>query len=55
MYVPPERVEALRCFGLKTGRDFAHLGLESDSFGGTTGVYKRINRFNLIIGGSRTP
>ena len=29
MYVPPQRVGVLRRFGLKTGIDFAHLGLES--------------------------
>ena len=28
MYVPPQRVWFLRPFGLKTGIDFAHLGLE---------------------------
>ena len=35
-------------FGLKTGIDFAHFGLESASmvFEGTTGVYERIYRFN---------
>ena len=27
-YVPPQRVEFLRRFGLKTGIDFAHFGLE---------------------------
>ena len=27
-YVPPHRVEFLRCFGLKTGVHFAHFGLE---------------------------
>ena len=36
-------------FGLKTGIDFAHFGVESASmvFEGTTGVYERIYRFNL--------
>ena len=29
MYVPPQGVGFLRRFGLKTGKDFAHLGLES--------------------------
>ena len=29
MYVPPQRVGFLRRLGLKTGKDFAHLGLES--------------------------
>ena len=35
-------------FGMKTGIDFAHFGLESASmvFEGTTGVYERIYRFN---------
>ena len=35
-------------FGLKTGIDFAHFGLESASMvvEGTTGVYERIYRFN---------
>ena len=35
-------------FGLKTGIDFAHFGLESASmvFEGTTGVYECIYRFN---------
>ena len=34
-------------FGLKTGIDFAHFGLESGMvFEGTTGVYERIYRFN---------
>ena len=37
MYVPPQRVEVLDCFGLKTGIDFAHLGMESDSFRGKEG------------------
>ena len=31
------------CFGLKTGIDFAHFGLESGMvFDGPTGVYERI-------------
>ena len=29
MYVPPQRVGFLRRFGLKTGKGFVHLGLES--------------------------
>ena len=29
-YVPLQRVSFLRYFGLKTGIDFAHFGLESD-------------------------
>ena len=45
--VPPHRVGFLRLFGLKTGTDFAHFGLESSMvFEGTTGVYERISRFN---------
>ena len=41
------RVGFLRLFGLKTGTDFAHFGLESGIvFEGTTGVYERIYRFN---------
>ena len=48
MYVPPQRVEALRCFGLKTGRDFAHLGLESDSFRGNV-LRECINVFIVSI------
>ena len=35
----------LRRFGLKTGKEFAHFGLESGMvFEETTGVYKRICR-----------
>ena len=45
--VPPHRVGFLRRFGLKTGIDFAHVGLESGMvFEGTTGAYERIHRFN---------
>ena len=37
----------LRRFGLKTGIDFAHFGLESGMvFEGTTGMYEGIYRFN---------
>ena len=45
-YVPPhQRVRFLRRFGLKTGKEFAHFGLESGMvFEETTGVYKRICR-----------
>ena len=50
-YVPPQRVGFLRRFGLKTGIDFAHFGLElgrSFSLGmmyeGTTIVYQRVRR-----------
>ena len=36
-YVPPQRVWFLRRFGLKTGIDFAHFGLERGLvFKGTT-------------------
>ena len=28
MYVPPQRVGFLCCFGVKAGIDFAHFGLE---------------------------
>ena len=46
-YVPPHRVGFLRRFGLKTGINFAHFGLESGIvFGETTRVYERIYRFN---------
>ena len=47
IYVPPHRVEFLRSFGLKTGIDFTHFGLESGMvFDGTTRVYERIYCFN---------
>ena len=46
-YVPHQRVEFLRRFGLKTGTDFVHFGLESGMvFEGTTGVYERTYCFN---------
>ena len=46
-YVPPHRVGFLRRFGLKTGIDFAHFGLESGMVcKGNTGVYERIYHFN---------
>ena len=46
-YVPPQKVSFLRRFGLKTGIDFAHFGLESGmGFEETTGEYERIYRFN---------
>ena len=42
-YVLPQRLGFLRRFGLKTGIDFAHFGLESGMvFEGNTGVYERI-------------
>ena len=46
-YVLPQRVGFLRCFGLKTGIEFAHFGLESGMvFEGITGVYERICLIN---------
>ena len=46
-YMPPQRVGFLRRFGLKTGINFAHFGLESSMvFEGTTEAYERIYRFN---------
>ena len=46
-YVPPQRLGFLCRFGLKTGIDFTHFGLELGSvFEETTGVYERICRFN---------
>ena len=45
--VLPQTVRFLRRFGLKTGIDFAHCGLESGTvFEGTQGVYESICRFN---------
>ena len=47
---PPFGVGCLRLFGLKTGTDYAHFGLESGMvFEGTTGVYERIYRFNSNV------
>ena len=46
-YVPRQWVGFLRLFGLKTGIDFAHFGLESGMvFEETTWVYQGIYRFN---------
>ena len=46
-YVPHQRVEFLRRFGLKTGTDFVHFGLESGMvLEGSTGVYERTYCFN---------
>ena len=47
MYLPSQRVWFLRSFRLPTCIDFACFGLESGMvFEETTGVYKRICRFN---------
>ena len=47
-YVPHQRVRFWRRFGLKTGIDFAHFGLESGMvYEGTTVVYQRVRRFNF--------
>ena len=49
-YVPPQRVWFVGLFGLKTGIEFAHFGLESAMvFEGTTGAYERIYRFMRSI------
>ena len=46
-YVPSHPVGFLRRFGLKTGIQFVHLGLESGMvFKRTMGVNQRIYRFN---------
>ena len=46
-HVPPHLVGFFGPFGLKTGLDFAHFGLESGMvFGETTRVYERTYRFN---------
>ena len=45
--MPPHPVGFLCRFGLKTGIQFAHFGLESGMvFEGTTGLYERLYRFN---------
>ena len=39
--MPPQGGRFLSCFGLKTGIDFGHFGMESGIvFGGTTGMYE---------------
>ena len=46
-YVPPQRVWIWGLFGLKTGTDFDHFGLELGMvFEGAAGMYERIYRFN---------
>ena len=46
-YVPHQRVGFLRRFGLDTGMDFIHFGLESGMvFEGTTGAHERSYCFN---------
>ena len=46
-YILPRRVWFLRLFVMKMGIDFAHFCLESGVvFGGITGVYESIRRFN---------
>ena len=46
--MPPHRVGFLRRFGLKTGVNFVHFGLESDMvLEGTTGAYERIYLFQF--------
>ena len=46
-YEPPHRVGFLCRFCLKTGIHFTHFGQESGMvFGGITGEYERIYRFN---------
>ena len=47
-YVPPQRVGFLRRFGLKTGIDSAHFGLESGMvYEGTTVVYPMCSSFQF--------
>ena len=49
-YVPPQRVGPLRCFGLKTGIDFAHFGLESGmGIEGITGVLEFKKSFFAVL------
>ena len=53
--VPPQRVVFLRRFGLKTGIDFAHFGLESGVvFKGTTGMCESILIFGCVFLGKST-
>ena len=49
-YVPPQRVGLFRCFGLKTGIDFAHFGLESGmGIEGITGVLEFKKSFFAVL------
>ena len=49
-YVPLQRLGVLRCFGLKTGIDFAHFGLESGmGFEGITGVLEFKKSFFFVL------
>ena len=49
-YVPPQRVGVLRCFGLKTGIDFARFGLESGmGIEGITGVLEFNKSFFAVL------
>ena len=46
--MPPQRQGILQRFGLKTGIDFAHFGLESGMvLEGTKGVYERSFQFQM--------
>ena len=49
-YVPLQRVKFLCRFGLKTGIDLAHFGLESGMvFEGTTGGYERKSHNGMAL------
>ena len=48
--MPPQRVGLFRCFGLKTGIDFAHFGLESGmGIEGITGVLEFKKSFFAVL------
>ena len=48
--MPPQRVGFLSRFGLKTGTDFTHFGLESSLvFKGTTGMCESILIFGCVF------
>ena len=50
--MPPQRVGFLNRFGLKTGTDFTHFGLESSLvFKGTTGMCESILIFGCVFFG----